>query len=848
MAEAVKVIVRCRPINQREVDLRCENVVEMDESTFQARLKKPKADEPPKSFTYDGVYNINSVTDTIYNDIAYPLVDGVLEGYNGTIFAYGQTGCGKSYTMQGVTDPPSQRGITPRAFDHIFEAIQTTEGTKYLIRASYLEIYNETIRDLLAKDVKNNLEVKEHPEKGVYVKDLLSIPVYSTIDMERLMNIGGKNRSVGATLMNADSSRSHSIFTISLEMCVKDDDGDEHLRAGKLNLVDLAGSERQSKTGASGSRLKEATKINLSLSALGNVISALVDGKSKHIPYRDSKLTRLLQDSLGGNTKTLMVACISPADNNYDETLSTLRYANRAKNIKNKPRINEDPKDALIRQYQEEIKKLKSMLTVSPTDASVPTPDQANQAEIEKENEQNEQARLKLMEEKEKLKNQYENQMSNLEQKFQSEQANRAKLESEVANIKDEYENKLEQLRLEMLNSQKQQQSETKEVPPDTQPNEATKPKPAQSTVTQETAQNIVEGERKEFIGTEQEAVTTEIQEGVDNHLEMNIRAMVPSNSPDAIMNSPSEKQLFQHDQALQRLQELQLKMIGGEKANDEALKEKRLKRKRHAEKKRQTLLKNIQKMEDDGIMIKVYDSLHDDIKNKTKVVDDLQQKLTASEIEIRDLQSEFETERQDFLDTIRKQEREIKLNTQILERIQGCIRRDCNYYNIDKVRIECKWDDENQKWTIPDLILSKLSLPPGGKPSTTSSNKMRQQQAANNGSTNYSSDNDEAVTPEEDKYLQRLNKKNDSSTNYFKSKRVNQLLGGNTLGNSGLDLPDQRKPPHKLLNGNAPLSPVHHNPMQPSRPAKLESISNNRPNSRHGKLQPLGGKRSTGN
>ncbi|EDV29475.1 uncharacterized protein TRIADDRAFT_1085, partial [Trichoplax adhaerens] len=602
MAEAVKVIVRCRPINQREVDLRCENVVEMDESTFQARLKKPKADEPPKSFTYDGVYNINSVTDTIYNDIAYPLVDGVLEGYNGTIFAYGQTGCGKSYTMQGVTDPPSQRGITPRAFDHIFEAIQTTEGTKYLIRASYLEIYNETIRDLLAKDVKNNLEVKEHPEKGVYVKDLLSIPVYSTIDMERLMNIGGKNRSVGATLMNADSSRSHSIFTISLEMCVKG----KITQTGKLNLVDLAGSERQSKTGASGSRLKEATKINLSLSALGNVISALVDGKSKHIPYRDSKLTRLLQDSLGGNTKTLMVACISPADNNYDETLSTLRYANRAKNIKNKPRINEDPKDALIRQYQEEIKKLKSMLTVSPT-----------------ENEQNEQARLKLMEEKEKLKNQYENQMSNLEQKFQSEQANRAKLESEVANIKDEYENKLEQLRLEMLNSQKQQKSETKE-----------------------------------------------------------------------------------------RLQELQLKMIGGEKANDEALKEKRLKRKRHAEKKRQTLLKNIQKMEDDGIMIKVYDSLHDDIKNKTKVVDDLQQKLTASEIEIRDLQSEFETERQDFLDTIRKQEREIKLNAQILERIQGCIRRDCNYYNIDKVRIECKWDDENQKWTIPDLILSKLSLP----------------------------------------------------------------------------------------------------------------------------------------
>lgn len=145
-------------------------------------------------------------------------------------------------------------------------------------------------------------------------------------------------------------------------LCLADDNGKDHIRVGKLNLVDLAGSERQAKTGATGDRLKEATKINLSLSALGNVISALVDGRSKHIPYRDSKLTRMLQDSLGGNTKTLMVACLSPADNNYDESLSTLRYANRAKNIKNKPRINEDPKDALLREYQEEIKQLKALL------------------------------------------------------------------------------------------------------------------------------------------------------------------------------------------------------------------------------------------------------------------------------------------------------------------------------------------------------------------------------------------------------------------------------------------------------------------------------------------------------
>merc|ERR1711988_815965 len=170
--------------------------------------------------------------------------------------------------------------------------------------------------------------------------------------------------------MNNTSSRSHSIFTIVCECATENDAGKPSIRVGKLNLVDLAGSERQSKTGASGDRLKEATKINLSLSALGNVISALVDGKTTHIPYRDSKLTRLLKDSLGGNTKTMMVACLSPSDNNYDETISTLRYANRAKNIKNKPKINEDPKDAMLREYQEEIEKLKAMLESQPQDGS----------------------------------------------------------------------------------------------------------------------------------------------------------------------------------------------------------------------------------------------------------------------------------------------------------------------------------------------------------------------------------------------------------------------------------------------------------------------------------------------
>lgn len=259
--------------------------------------------------------------------------------------ATGQTGTGKSFSMTGLRDPPELRGIIPNAIDHIFSHISRNAEKKFLVSVSFLEIYNEEIRDLIGSDGPTSprgLDIKEHPEKGVYVKDLSTRVVMNSQEMEELMDCGNKQRSVGATLMNAESSRSHSIFSISIESC--DRNSEARIVVGKLHLVDLAGSERQSKTGASGNRLKEAAKINLSLTALGNCISALVDGKSSHIPYRDSKLTRLLQDSLGGNSKTLMIATMSPVDYNFDESVSTLRYANRAKQIKNKPKINEDPK------------------------------------------------------------------------------------------------------------------------------------------------------------------------------------------------------------------------------------------------------------------------------------------------------------------------------------------------------------------------------------------------------------------------------------------------------------------------------------------------------------------------
>ncbi|XP_051515879.1 kinesin-like protein KIF3B isoform X2 [Myxocyprinus asiaticus] len=364
-SESVKVVVRCRPMNERERVANFERVVSVDVKLGQVYVCNPRgasSHEHPKMFTFDSVYDWNSKQMELYDETFRPLVDSVLFGFNGTIFAYGQTGTGKTYTMEGVRNDPERRGVIPNSFEHIFTHISRSQNQQYLVRASYLEIYQEEIRDLLSKDQSRRLELKERPDTGVYVKDLSSFVTKSVCEIEHVMNVGNQNRSVGATNMNEHSSRSHAIFVITIECSELGPDGENHIRVGKLNLVDLAGSERQTKTGAQGERLKEATKINLSLSALGNVISALVDGRSTHIPYRDSKLTRLLQDSLGGNARTVMVANIGPASYNLEETLTTLRYANRAKNIKNKPRVNEDPKDALLREFQEEIARLKEQL------------------------------------------------------------------------------------------------------------------------------------------------------------------------------------------------------------------------------------------------------------------------------------------------------------------------------------------------------------------------------------------------------------------------------------------------------------------------------------------------------
>ena len=357
-SESVKVAIRVRPMNSREKQEKSTICISVDNTNNTVSATSSKNET--KTFQFDYVYDMDSTQRQVYDEVAFPIVDSIFQGYNGTVFAYGQTGCGKTFTMMGIINDPNLRGVVPNAFDHIFGYIKT-EGTskKFLVRCSFVEIYNEEVRDLLSKSDKA-LEVREDPKKGIFVKELTYISISNTNDIQKCLERGNNNRHVGATSMNDKSSRSHSLFTVYLEI-EEGEEKNKKIRSGKLNLVDLAGSERVGKKNETGKTFDEGKKINLSLTALGSVIDALASNR-KHIPYKDSKLTRLLADSLGGNTKTVMFANVSPASFNYEETVGTLRYASRAKLIKNAPKINEDPKDALLRKYEEEIKALKAQL------------------------------------------------------------------------------------------------------------------------------------------------------------------------------------------------------------------------------------------------------------------------------------------------------------------------------------------------------------------------------------------------------------------------------------------------------------------------------------------------------
>ncbi|CDQ65520.1 unnamed protein product [Oncorhynchus mykiss] len=307
--------------------------------------------------------------DVVFQCLGESLLHNAFQGYNACIFAYGQTGSGKSYTMMGSVDSP---GLIPRLCSSLFDRtlLEQREGEGFTIEVSYMEIYNEKVRDLLdPKGSRQALRVREHKVLGPYVDGLSRLAVASYKDIESLMSEGNKSRTVAATNMNEESSRSHAVFNIILTHTLKDlQSGTSGEKVSKLSLVDLAGSERAAKTGATGERMKEGSNINKSLTTLGLVISALAEqgcgkNKTKFVPYRDSVLTWLLKDSLGGNSRTAMVATVSPAADNYDETLSTLRYADRAKSIVNHAVVNEDPNARIIRELREEVEKLRDQLT-----------------------------------------------------------------------------------------------------------------------------------------------------------------------------------------------------------------------------------------------------------------------------------------------------------------------------------------------------------------------------------------------------------------------------------------------------------------------------------------------------
>ncbi|XP_073732300.1 kinesin-like protein KIF1A isoform X4 [Misgurnus anguillicaudatus] len=379
---SVKVAVRVRPFNSREIGKESKCIIQMSGNT--TTIVNPKQPKENKSFNFDYSYWSHTTPEDVnyacqrqvYKDIGEEMLLHAFEGYNVCIFAYGQTGAGKSYTMMGKQEQ-DQEGIIPLLCEDLFTKISDNNDNSmgYSVEVSYMEIYCERVRDLLNPKNKGNLRVREHPLMGPYVEDLSKLAVTSYTDIQDLMDSGNKARTVAATNMNETSSRSHAVFNIIFTQKRHDSDSENTSeKVSKISLVDLAGSERADSTGAKGTRLKEGANINKSLTTLGKVISALAEmdsapNKNKKkkkvesfIPYRDSVLTWLLRENLGGNSRTAMVAALSPADINYDETLSTLRYADRAKQIRCNAVINEDPNNRLVRELKEEVARLKDLL------------------------------------------------------------------------------------------------------------------------------------------------------------------------------------------------------------------------------------------------------------------------------------------------------------------------------------------------------------------------------------------------------------------------------------------------------------------------------------------------------
>ncbi|XP_070776383.1 kinesin-like protein KIF15 [Enoplosus armatus] len=369
-SDSIKVFVRVRPLTQGTgltTDGDQSLCLTVTSPNTIRLLSKPE----PRTFTYDHVADMDTSQDSVFSSVAKNIVESCMNGYNGTIFAYGQTGSGKTFTMLGPSEldnfTDELRGVIPRSFEYLFflinrEVERSAQSKSFLCKCSFIEIYNEQIYDLL-DTASASLFIRENIKKGVFVEGAVEKFVNSAAEAYQVLSMGWRNRRVASTSMNRESSRSHAVFTMTLES--KESINEVvNIRMSQLNLVDLAGSERQKDTHTEGSRLKEASSINRSLMCLGQVIMALVDvsnGKNRHICYRDSKLTFLLRDSLGGNAKTYIIANVHPGSKCFGETLSTLQFAQRAKLIKNKAIINEDTQGN-VRQLQAEVKKLKEQL------------------------------------------------------------------------------------------------------------------------------------------------------------------------------------------------------------------------------------------------------------------------------------------------------------------------------------------------------------------------------------------------------------------------------------------------------------------------------------------------------
>ncbi|XP_015262120.1 PREDICTED: kinesin-like protein KIF11 [Gekko japonicus] len=374
----IQVVVRCRPFSMSERKGNSYSVVECEHARKEVVVRTGGiADKTArKTYTFDMVFGAQAKQIDVYRSVMCPILDEVLMGYNCTVFAYGQTGTGKTFTMEGERSPNEEytweedplAGVIPRTLHQIFEKLGES-GTEFSLKVSLLEIYNEELFDLLnpSPDVGEKLQMFDDPrnKRGVIIKGLEEITVHNKDEVYQILERGAAKRTTASTNMNQYSSRSHSVFSVTLHMKETTIDGEELVKIGKLNLVDLAGSENIGRSGAVDKRAREAGNINQSLLTLGRVITALVE-RTPHIPYRESKLTRILQDSLGGRTKTCIIATVSPASANLEETLSTLEYAHRAKNIMNKPEVNQKlTKRALIKEYTEEIERLKRDLATA---------------------------------------------------------------------------------------------------------------------------------------------------------------------------------------------------------------------------------------------------------------------------------------------------------------------------------------------------------------------------------------------------------------------------------------------------------------------------------------------------